>query len=138
MYGYNITCTGDKNTEEIVPVTPAEIKPSSSDKNKPAINQDSSADGSASGDESEQSGESGDEDESGESAESSDEEESGESGDEEESGETAEGEVTKRSVIPTEKTGEAKQTATVHFRLRIITCSEVRDIISIFKNKMCC
>lgn len=106
-----VCITGNKNTEEIVPVTPAEIKTADKvvtkpSKDKPAATQDSSADGSASGDESGESGESGDEDESGDSAESGDEEESGESGDEEESGETAEGEVTKRSVVPSEKTGE--------------------------------
>lgn len=87
-----------ENSDKVVTFQPKQV-----DTTQTTAPSDESGDGSASGDE---SGESGDEEESGESGESGDEEDSGESGDEEDSGESAKGRIAKRSEIPSEKKGE--------------------------------
>lgn len=126
ILGWIVYITGDKNSEEIVPVVPPVVEKDGSDKTtdkitikpskeKAAVTEDSSADSSASGEDSgegstdnDESSASGDEEESGESGENGDEDESGDeeaSGDEVESGESADAVVTKRSAIPVEITG---------------------------------
>lgn len=79
-------------------------KANTKSQDKTPVVQDSSSDGSASGEsgDEEQSGESGESGDADESGESGDEEESGESGYEEESGESQDSDITKRSVIPSE------------------------------------